>query len=282
MNMSTTNQEQWIKTTCPRDCYDGCGIIVHKRNGEIIKVKGNRDHPSTRGPLCAKCAVSYNGVWLDENARLLYPLKRSGEKGSGKFERISWDDALAEIANRFGDIDREHGANRIYHTHYTGTCSVIAGQFPKRFFDHIGATEVDPDTICNAAGHAALSYVFGDSASGFDPRTSKDSKCILIWGANPAHCGPHVYQHWLREHGAKVIVIDPVRTETATSADLHLQVRPGADAALAFSMLHIMREESLVDENYIKITYRVMKKFCHRSRTAPLSGDNQKPEYQQH
>jgi anaerobic selenocysteine-containing dehydrogenase len=252
MNISTTNQEQWIKTTCPRDCYDGCGIIVHKQNGEIIKVKGNRDHPSTRGPLCAKCAVSYNGVWLDENARLLYPLKRSGNKGSGQFERISWDDALAEIANRFGEIDREHGADRIYHTHYTGTCSVIAGQFPKRFFNHIGATEVDPDTICNAAGHAALSYVFGDSVAGFDPRTSKDSKCILIWGANPAHCGPHVYQHWLREHGAKVIVIDPVRTETATSADLHLQVRPGADAALAFSMLHIMKRESLVDENYIK------------------------------
>ena len=252
MNRADKSEEQWIKTTCPRDCYDGCGIVVHKRNGDIVKVKGNRDHPSTRGPLCAKCAVSYNGAWLDENARLLYPLKRSGTKGSGKFERISWDDALAEVANKFGDIDREHGADRIYHTHYTGTCSVIAGQFPKRFFDHIGATEVDPDTICNAAGHTALNYVFGDSVSGFDPRTAKDSKCILIWGANPAHCGPHVYQHWLHEHGAKVIVVDPVRTKTAASADLHLQVRPGADAALAFSMLHIMKRESLVDENYIK------------------------------
>ena len=252
MNLPTNNREQLIKTTCPRDCYDGCGIVVHKRNGDIVKVKGNRDHPSTRGPLCAKCAVSYNGAWLDENARLLYPLKRSGTKGSGKFERISWDDALAEIASKFDEIAREHSADRIYHTHYTGTCSVIAGQFPKRFFDHIGATEVDPDTICNAAGHTALAYVFGDSVSGFDPRTSKDSKCILIWGANPAHCGPHVYQHWLHEHDAKVIVVDPVRTKTAASADLHLQVRPGADAALAFSMLHIMTRESLVDENYIK------------------------------
>ena len=252
MNLPTNNQEQLIKTTCPRDCYDGCGIVVHKRNGDILKVKGNRDHPSTQGPLCAKCAVSYNGVWLDENARLLYPLKRSGKKGSGNFERISWDEALAEIAGRFGDIARDHSANQIYHTHYTGTCSVIAGQFPKRFFDHIGATEVDPDTICNAAGHTALAYVFGDSVSGFDPRTSKDSKCILIWGANPAHCGPHVYQHWLHEHDAKVIVVDPVRTKTAASADLHLQVRPGADAALAFSMLHIMTRESLVDKDYIK------------------------------
>ena len=112
MTMSTTNQEHWIKTTCPRDCYDGCGIIVQKRNGKIIKVKGNRDHPSTRGPLCPKCAVSYNGAWLDENARLLYPLKRSGKKGSGNFERISWDEALAEIADRFGDISRDHSANQ--------------------------------------------------------------------------------------------------------------------------------------------------------------------------
>ena len=252
MNRPITTEEQWIKTICPRDCYDGCGIIVHKRGGQIVKVKGNRDHPSTRGALCAKCAVSYNGVWLDENARLLYPLKRSGSKGSGQFERISWDDALAEMAEKFGEIDREHGADRIYHTHYTGTCSVIAGKFPKRFFDHIGATEVDPDSICNAAGHAALKYVLGDSVSGFDPRTSKDSRCILIWGANPAHCGPHVYQHWLREHSAQVIVIDPVRTDTAASADLHLQIRPGADAALAFAMLHIIKRENLLDENYIK------------------------------
>ena len=252
MTIPTSDQEHWIKTTCPRDCYDGCGIVVHKRNGHIIKVKGNREHPSTRGPLCPKCAVSYNGVWLDENARLLYPLKRSGKKGSGKFERVSWNDALTEIAGKFSEINRRYGSDRIYHTHYTGTCSVIAGQFPKRFFDYIGATEVNPDTICNAAGHTALRYVFGDSVSGFDPRTSKHSKCILIWGANPAHCGPHVYQHWIREHNAKVIVVDPVRTETAASADLHLQIRPGADAALAFSMLHVMKRESLVDENYIK------------------------------
>ena len=252
MGIGMTNDEQWIKTTCPRDCYDGCGIIVHKRNGEIFKVKGNRDHPSTRGPLCAKCAVSYNGVWLDETARLLYPLKRSGNKGAGEFERITWDEALTEIAQRFADIDRRHGADRIYQTHYTGTCSVIAGNFPERFFDHIGATEVNPDTVCNAAGHVALSYVFGNSVTGFDPRTVRDSECILIWGANPSHCGPHVHKHWLREHGAKVIVIDPVRTDTAVSADLHLQVRPGADAALAFAMLHVMRREALVDENYIK------------------------------
>ncbi|MDA9982598.1 molybdopterin-dependent oxidoreductase [Gammaproteobacteria bacterium] len=245
------NDEGWIKTTCPRDCYDGCGIIVSKRDGEIFRVKGNREHPSTRGPLCAKCAVGYNGVWRDENVRLLHPLKLTGKKGAGQFKRISWDEALEEIAQRLGDIDRRYGADKIYQTHYTGTCSVIAGDFPQRFFTHLGATEVDPDTICNAAGHAALRYVFGSSVAGFDPRTAQDSACVLVWGANPSHCGPHVHKHWLYEYPAKVIVIDPVRTDTAAAADLHLQGRPGTDAALAFAMLHVIRREGLVDEKYV-------------------------------
>ena len=241
----------WIKTTCPRDCYDGCGILVHKRDGQIFKVKGNHKHPATLGPLCPKCAISYNGVWLDQNARLLHPLKRTGRKGAGEFKRISWDEALKEIAQRLTDIAHRDGADRIYHTHYTGTCSVIAGNFPKRFFAHLGATEVDPDTACNAAGHTALRYVFGDSVTGFDPRTAKYSGCILVWGANPSHCGPHVNKHWLQQHGAKVIVIDPVRTETAAAADLHLQLRPGTDAALAFAMAHVIRRDGLVDKEYV-------------------------------
>ena len=246
-----TTDEERIKTTCPRDCYDGCGIIVRKRDGEIFRVKGNREHPSTRGPLCAKCAIGYNGVWRDETVRLLHPLKRTGEKGTGQYKRISWDEALKEIAQRLVEIDRRYGADRVFHTHYTGTCSVIAGDFPTRFFSHLGATEVDPDTICNAAGHAALRYVFGDSVAGFDPRTARDSACILIWGANPSHCGPHVHKHWLHAYPMQVIVVDPVRTDTAAGADLHLQVRPGADAALAFSMLHVIRREGLVDEKYV-------------------------------
>ena len=245
------NDEEWIKTTCPRDCYDGCGIVVHKRDGEIFKVKGNREHPSNRGPLCAKCAIAYNGILLDESARLLHPLKRSGEKGTGQFTRISWDEALEEIAQRLGDIVQRYGSERIYHTHYTGTCSVIAGDFPKRFFSQLGATEVDPDTICNAAGHTALRYVFGDSVAGFDPRTVRASRCVLIWGANPSHCGPHVHKYWLQQCTGKIVVVDPVRTETADAADLHLQVRPGADAALAFAMLHVIRRDGLVDENYV-------------------------------
>ena len=246
-----TKDRKFIKTTCPRDCYDGCGILVDQKDGKVVKVKGNSEHPSNRGALCPKCAVGYNGVWLDETARLLHPLKRTGPKGSGEFKPISWDLALKEIAEQLTHTARLYGPDKTFHTHYTGTCSVIAGAFPTRFFDHIGATEVDPDTVCNAAGHAALNYVFGDSVTGFDPRTAKDSTCIVVWGANPSHCGPHVNQNWLYEQSAKVIVIDPVKTETAVAADLHLQLRPGTDAALAYSIAHVIQREGFIDTAYV-------------------------------
>jgi len=116
----------------------------------------------------------------------------------------------------------------------------------------MGATEVEPDTICNAAGHAAWSLLFGESCVGFDPRTVKDSNCILVWGANPSHSAPHAHEHWLRESPGKVIVVDPVRTETAASADLHLQPFPGTDAALAFTLLHILQRAGHFDENFIQ------------------------------
>ena len=168
-------EREIIRTTCPRDCYDGCGIAVVKRDGKITRVLGDPDHPIARGALCGKCAVAYNGVWLDPEARLLHPMKRTGPKGSASFEAISWDEALATIAERFHAIGRESGYDRIVHTHYTGTCSSLAICFPGRFFARLGATEAEPDTICNNAGHVAWQYVFGDSHTGFDPRTAPSS-----------------------------------------------------------------------------------------------------------
>ena len=244
-------EKEIIKTTCPRDCYDGCGIAVIKRGGKITKVLGDPNHPTSRGALCGKCAVAYNGVWLDEKARLLSPLRRTGPKGSGQFEAISWDDALAEIAGKLQAITNDHGADRIVHTHYTGTCSALAHSFPSRFFERLGATEVEPDTICNNAGHAAWGYVFGDSHVGFDPRTARDSKAIMVWGANPSASAPHAHKIWLRETPAQVIVVDPVRHDTAAEADIYLQPFPGSDAALAFAMLHVMRRDGLFDDGYI-------------------------------
>ncbi|MFZ5673063.1 MAG: molybdopterin-containing oxidoreductase family protein [Pseudomonadota bacterium] len=243
-----------IKTTCPRDCYDACGMIVNKRDGAIANVLGDPDHHITRGALCGKCAIAYNGAWRDPALRLATPLKRTGAKGLGEFSPISWDEALREIATRLSTLIKRNQARSIIHTHYTGTVALLAGAFPIRFFNRIGATEVDPDTVCNKAGHAALELVFGNSLEGFDPRSANQSRALLIWGANPSHSAPHQDKHWLKEartHGAKLIVVDPIGHDTALAADLHLKLRPGSDAALAFALLHVLDAEGLVDHQFL-------------------------------
>jgi anaerobic selenocysteine-containing dehydrogenase len=245
--------KETILTTCPRDCYDACGIEVNITDGEISSVRGDPNHPVSRGKLCKKCSIAYNDVWRDANARLTQPLRRIGPKGKSQFEAISWDEALNTIANRFHSIIDSHGANTILNTHYTGTFSMIGFHFPMRFFNRLGATEVNPDSICNLAGHLALNYVYGSSMNGFDPRTSKDSQCIVVWGANPSASAPHIDQHWLQTSKAKVIVVDPIRTPSAANADLHLQLHPGSDAALAFGIMHVMYRDGLLDNDFIDV-----------------------------
>jgi anaerobic selenocysteine-containing dehydrogenase len=244
--------DEVVLTTCPRDCYDACGIAVVKRDGAIRHVRGDRDHPVARGKLCRKCSIGYNGAFLDPRARLTRPLRRTGTKGEGRFEPVSWDEALREIAERLGQIEATPGGHTVLNAHYTGTFSLLAFFFPLRFFHRLGATEVDPDTICNKAGHVALDYVYGTSLVGFDPLTARDSACILVWGANPSASAPHAHDHWLPEAPARVIVVDPVRTPTAEAADLHLQPFPGSDAALAFALLHVIARKGLVDVGFVE------------------------------
>jgi len=240
-----------IRTSCPRDCYDGCGIVVERRDGRVRRVLGDPDHPVSRGKLCQKCALAYNGVWRDPAARLQRPLRRRGTKGGGSFEPLSWEDALGEIAQRLERAIQSHGPESIFHAHYTGTCSLIAGEFPMRFFNRLGATEVAPDTICNNAGHAALTYALGTSVDGFDPKTIADSRCVMIWGANPSASAPHAHEHWLGESAATLIAVDPIRHATAERADLHLQPFPGSDAALAFGLMHAIYRAGLLDEEFV-------------------------------
>jgi anaerobic selenocysteine-containing dehydrogenase len=245
------NLDEVVRTTCPRDCYDTCGVTVHKRNGAIESVRGEPGHFVSQGQLCTKCSIGYNNEWLDPQARLTRPLRRVGRKGEGRFEPVSWDVAIAAIAERLKRIVASPGPQAILNTHYSGTISLMGYLFPMRFFNRLGATEVSPDTICNMAGHVALHYMYGTSMSGFDPRTGGDAACILVWGANPSASGPHVQEHWLAKLPGKVVVIDPVRTPTAEAADIHLQPFPGSDAALAFSMLHVIDREGLVDRDFV-------------------------------
>jgi anaerobic selenocysteine-containing dehydrogenase len=243
--------DEIVLTTCPRDCYDACGIAVVKRNGAIRHVRGDPEHPVARGKLCRKCSLGYNGAFLDPEARLTRPLRRAGAKGEGRFEPVSWDAALEDIAGRLQTIVTGAGAHTVLNAHYTGTFSLLGYFFPLRFFHRLGATEVDPDTICNKAGHVALEYLYGTSMDGFDPRTARDSACILVWGANPSASAPHAQEHWLAEAPARVVVVDPVRTPTAEAAELHLQPFPGSDAALAFAILHVLDREGLLDRDFV-------------------------------
>ena len=238
-----TALDEVILTTCPRDCYDACGVAVVKRDGRVRHVRGDPGHPVSRGRLCAKCSTAYNGVLLDPSARLLHPLRRTGPKGAGEFERVSWDEALGEVAERLGSVPGE----TILNAHYTGTFALLGYSFPLRFFNRLGATEVDPDTICNKAGHVGLDYLYGTSLDGFDPRTADDAAAILVWGANPSASAPHQHDHWLPEAPGEVIVVDPFRTPTAAAAGLHLAPFPGSDAALAFALLHVIVRDGLSD-----------------------------------
>lgn len=240
-----------VRTTCPRDCYDACGISVIVRDGTVQKVLGDRTHHVSAGGLCGKCALAYNGVYLAPDKRLLEPLRRVGRKGSGEFEPVGWETALRDIAGRLNEIRATREARSIYHTHYTGTVSMVAGWFPLRFFNKLGATEVDPDTVCNKAGHVVLADMFGTSLTGFDPEQLANASTLLVWGANPSHSAPHMHTRWIRKSGAKVIVVDPIAHDTAKIASLHLQLRPGSDAALAFGMLHVLKSAGLIDRSFI-------------------------------
>lgn len=247
-------QRETIKTTCPRDCYDACGITVTRKDGVIHNVLGDPDHPVSRGALCGKCAIAYNGAWRDENLRLSRPLRRIGAKGEGAFTPISWDEALSEISHRLHRLIDQGAERSILHTHYTGTVGLLGGAYPIRFFNRIGATEVDPDTVCNKAGHAALELVFGTSVEGFDPRSARDARCIVVWGANPSHSAPHQDKYWLKEAqraGSRIIVVDPIAHDTAAAADIHLKLRPGSDAALAFGLLHVLSVRNMVDAAFL-------------------------------
>jgi anaerobic selenocysteine-containing dehydrogenase len=161
---------------------------------------------------------------------------------------VSWERALALIAERLRQIP----GPAVLNAHYTGTFALLGYHFPQRFFNRLGATEVDPDTICNKAGHVALDYLLGTSVDGFDPRTAGDAAAILVWGANPSASAPHQHEHWLPAAPGTVIVVDPVRTPTAAAADLHLAPFPGSDAALAFALAHVIARDGLLDREFLR------------------------------
>lgn len=243
------NEVQSVVGACPHDCPDTCSLVTTVRNGLALKVQGNPLHPQTAGVLCNK--VSRYTERTYHRDRILTPLKRTGAKGEGQFEPISWDQALDEIATRLGAIaQREPEAILPYS--YGGTLGMVQGEsMSERFFNALGASALDR-TICAQAGAEALTYTLGDRV-GMRVEQFANSQLILIWGSNSITSNLHFwrYAQEAKRKGAKLICIDPRRTETAEKCHEHLALLPGTDAALALGLMHELIQHNWLDQDYL-------------------------------
>ncbi len=246
-------------TVCSLDCPDSCGVLVTvDETGRATKLQGDPAHPVTRGFLCGKVAKYLDRVYAPD--RLLYPMRRrpgvpkttvAAGRTDEVFERISWDQALDEIAQKLTQVSREYGAEAILPYSYAGTIGVLGyGSMDRRFFHRLGASQLDR-TICSSTGGEALVSVYGRKL-GTDTEHFRHAKLIIAWGANVhgnnIHLWPMIEE--ARRKGARLIVIDPYRTRTAALADRHLAINPGTDAALALGMMHVIFREGLEDRTY--------------------------------
>ncbi len=250
--MATANRTT-IKSVCPLDCPDTCGMVVQVEDGRAVDLRGDRDHPFTRGFLCQKMARYLDRVYSAD--RLMHPLKRVGPKGSGRFERIGWDEAIATIAERFAAIAATaDGPQAILPYSYYGTMGKLqASSLDRRFFHRLGASMLDR-TICASAGAAGYEYTLGRGRLGADPLAVPGCKLILNWGSNTVNTNSHLWSLMVkaRSSGATLVAIDPYRSPTAARCDWHIQPRPGTDAALALGLMHVLWRDGLQDDDYLQ------------------------------
>jgi anaerobic selenocysteine-containing dehydrogenase len=238
---------------CPLDCPDTCSWVVTVKDGRAVRLQGDAAHPFTRGALCNK--VNGYVAYTRSPDRLRHPMRRVGPKGRGEFARISWDEALDEIAERFAGIIREFGPEAIWPYVGSGSMGLIQGVYGagRRLWNALGASQ-HRMTICTIAGGVGTGYTLGDNRVGMDPETLRFSKLILLWGSNTLTTNHHLWRGITaaRRHGAHVVVIDPIRTRTADAADGHLAPVPGTDAALALGLLNVVVAEGAEDRDFIR------------------------------
>jgi anaerobic selenocysteine-containing dehydrogenase len=272
--------KQVVHAACPHDCPDACGVLITVEDGHATKIQGDPGHPVTRGFLCAKVAKYLDRVYSPD--RVLYPMRRVAAKGfaakqrrfaphgripstalgtssyppaqesTQAWQRISWDEALDEIAGRFRKIIAESGSEAILPYSYGGTLGALNGaSMDRRFFSRLGASQLER-AICSAAGEAGLQSVHGEKL-GTEPEQFIHSRYIIAWASNihgnNVHLWPFIAE--ARRKGAKLVVIDPYRTRTAACADWYLPINPGTDGALALAMMHVIIGEGLHDADYL-------------------------------
>ena len=253
-------------------------MLITVENGRAVRVSGDPDHPVTQGFLCAKVNRYVERTYHDD--RLRTPMRRIGAKGSGRFAPITWDEALDEIATRLRDVaSSSDGPQAILPYSYAGTMGLVQGSsMDHRFFHLLGASKLDR-TICSMAGTIGMRMTVGANV-GADSEGVPQSDLVLLWGTNTLTANPHLWPFILkaRERGAPIICIDPIRTRTAMQCDEWLPIRPGADAALALGMMHVIFAQGLEDREYLEeytLGHEAMRERAAEwttSRTAAVTG----------
>jgi anaerobic selenocysteine-containing dehydrogenase len=238
-----------VKVACPHDCPDTCAMLVTVENGVAKRIEGDPSMPFTEGTLCTKVAHYLERTYAPD--RLLFPQKRIGRKGEGRFARISWDEALDEVAARLKALAAEDPES-ILPCSYAGTMGMVQyASMDRRFFHKLGASLLDR-TLCSSAGKFGIKATLGGSV-GMDPERFDEARLILLWGANPVVSNLHLWSRVqaAKRRGAKVIAIDPYRSLSAEKCTQHVALLPGTDGALALGMMHVLIAEGLIDADYV-------------------------------
>jgi len=240
------------KSICPLDCPDTCSLAVKTDGQQVLEVRGSSDNPYTAGVICNKVMRSYP-EFVHGNARLMTPMRRVGKKGSGKFEPISWGDALDAVHAGFSQAIKAHGPQSILPLNYSGPHGELAcGSMDRRFFYKLGATLLNRGPLCGIVRGTAYSSLFG-SSPGMAPEQAQHSDLIIIWGNNVTVSNLHLARviKTARSKGARLVVIDPKRTKIAEQADLYLQIEPGTDVVLALAMAAELERKNGLDPDFI-------------------------------
>lgn len=244
-------EERIVRGACHHDCPDTCAWEVTVVDGVATRLRGSADHPVTAGTLCPKVHRFIDRVYHPD--RLLHPLRRTGPKGQASFEVISWDEAIMEVAGRMRSLIEAGRSSAILQFSFAGTQGVIQmGTLMDRLFDVIGASDIRRD-LCGVTSRMGAAEVLGQPF-GIDPMSLRHARTIVLWGTNTRITNRHLWPilEQARGQGASIIVIDPIRTDTARAADVHLQLRPGSDVALVLGLIHVAERDDLLDADWLR------------------------------
>jgi anaerobic selenocysteine-containing dehydrogenase len=249
-----------IKTTCPRDCYDACGMLVSIDNGEIVSIKGERQHPITQGFLCPRGVKDIDRL---KTRRIDNPYIRIG----GVLQKTDWNNALKIFTQKIKSTIKNFGADKILYVDYAGNEGLFNNIFARRLWYALGASFTD-GALCTTTGHKAINLHYG-KAYGVQPTELSEKKLIVFWAFNPAVTAPHFWKLALearKKNAAKIIVIDVLRTKSAKNADLFIQISPFTDTALAYSLINKIIEQKAYDADFIKKYTLGFEKFSEEAK----------------